>query len=95
MTGLTDALLTMASGTHVKPNIRVQGDKARGMRAAIDAGAKIGMQAGDFETIAGQTGRTPYGTLTNFEAPGASPEPFKAVQHGQFGTFTVRPLNRK
>ena len=90
MTGLTDALLTMAKGQHVKPSVRVQGSKTVAMKASVDVVSKIPMSTEDFEIISGETGRTPYGTLVNFDAPGASPAPFKAVQHGQFGELIPR-----
>ena len=85
MDGLTDALLTMAKGQHVKPNVRKQGSAPQPMQAAITAVKDIGMTDGDLTLISGQSGRTPYGTLINFDAPDASPVPFKGVQHGQFG----------
>ena len=89
MDGLTDALLTMAKGQHVKPNVRKQGDIARPMQAALTAVSPINMTNDDLTFIAGQSGRTPYGTLVNFDAPDASPVPFKGVQHGQFGKLLV------
>lgn len=80
--GLTDALLTMTKGQHVQPNLGSQGQLKIPMQAAITAAADIWMEKGDFEIIDGETGRTPYGTLSEFNT---TQRPFKPVQHGQFG----------
>jgi hypothetical protein len=87
MDGLTDALLTMAKGQHVKPNVRKQGDITRPMQAAVAAVKNIDIREDDLVLVSGQSGHTPYGTLMNFDAPDVSPIPFKGVQHGQFGKF--------
>ena len=83
LTGLTDALVTMAAGQHVKPNVRPNGAAPHPMKAAVDVGSNIGLQSGDFDLIGADTGQTPYGTLTDFTNVNANP--FKSVQHGQFG----------
>ncbi|KAF1950576.1 hypothetical protein CC80DRAFT_496806 [Byssothecium circinans] len=82
LTGLTDALLTMANGQHVKPNVRVQGKDPVPMAPAVTAGKNILLNDVDFTFMGGESGRTPYGTLTDFT--NVNPKPFKAVQHGQF-----------
>jgi hypothetical protein len=89
LSGLTDALLTMATGQHVKPNVRVQGEKkVIPMKAAEIAGENIGLVHDDFVRMDGETGRTPYGTMTDFAN---ETYPFKPVQHGQFGTWSRSP----
>jgi len=93
LAGFTDALLTMATGQHVKPNLRVQGKPLQPMQAAVKAGGKIGLEFQDFVYMDGETGRTPYGTLTNFEA--VNRNPFKPVQHGQFGELDSDPMFSK
>ncbi|KAH8901387.1 hypothetical protein GQ53DRAFT_851002 [Thozetella sp. PMI_491] len=83
LTGLTDALLTMANGQHVKPNVRPQGQNPIPMTAATRTVAKaLSIEDNDFVLMGDQTGRTPYGTLTDFE--NVNSNPFKGVQHGQF-----------
>ena len=85
LSGITDALLTMAAGQHVKPNLRVQGENIVPMIAAEKAGNKISLDRDDFIRMGGETGKTPYGTMTDFTN---EINPFKPVQHGQFGEYT-------
>lgn len=91
LSGLTEALLTMSKGQHVKPNVRQQGKRTLGMWPAKDAGKGIDMRSDvsdgmdDFDLIGGQTANTPYGTLYRFSDDPKAPFPFKGVQHGQFG----------
>lgn len=84
LSGITDALVTMADGQHVKPNLREMGKANVPMKAAIDLGSDIGLGLDEFKLIDSETGKTPYGTLVDF---GATPkhEPFKGVQGGQLG----------
>lgn len=82
LSGLSDALLTLANGQHVKPNLRTQGGNPVPLEAAVKAGRNLDMHNSDFELIGGETAKTPYGTLTNFPARA---RPFKPVQHGQLG----------
>ncbi|EMD00389.1 hypothetical protein BAUCODRAFT_144067 [Baudoinia panamericana UAMH 10762] len=84
LTGVSDALLTLANGQHMKPNLRSIGQLPVPMKAAVDFGQRyLGMTEEDFVFMDSQTAKTPYGTLTDF---GADPkyEVFKPVQHGQF-----------
>jgi hypothetical protein len=86
LSGIADALVTMADGQHVKPNLREMGKVNVPMKAALDLGSNIGLGPDEFKLIDSETGKTPYGTLVDF---GATPEhePFKGVQGGQFGKF--------
>lgn len=81
LTGLTDALLTLATGSHVKPNLREAGELIVPIKAAVDIGQAIGLSQEDFTLVDAETAKTPYGTLTNFTG---APAPFKPVSHGQF-----------
>jgi hypothetical protein len=83
LTGFTDSLLTLATGTHVKPNVRPQGQNATPLPEAVTAGVRIGMKKDHFTVIDSESAKTPYGTLANFV--GADYQPFKGVQHGQLG----------
>lgn len=86
MTGLSDSLLTMAVGQHVKPNVRVQGRNPEPMQDAVNAGTQINLSNEDFVTMGAETGKIPFGTLVDFgtlDAKGIMP--FKGVQHGQLG----------
>jgi hypothetical protein len=85
LSGITDALLTQAVGQHVKPNLRVQGQKVLPMKAAEKAGENISLVRDDFVKMDGETAKTPYGTMTDFTN---EINPFKPVQHGQFGKCT-------
>ncbi|KAK5455897.1 hypothetical protein LTS15_005215 [Exophiala xenobiotica] len=105
LSGLTDALVTCAVGQHVKPNVQPQtGERRpRPMKAAIDAASPIGMVEKDFELIGSETGRTPYGTLTDFRnVAGQSSQsqedrfykPFKPVQQGQFAITSINIVDK-
>jgi len=87
LSGLTDALLTMSNGQHVKPNVRPNSMTLTPLKQAVDVGGQIGLKREDFEMMANQSGRTPYGTLEDFSAAEQFMYPFKGVQHGQFGKF--------
>lgn len=81
LTGLTDGLLTLATGSHVKPNLREAGQLTVPMKAALVEGDKIKLYPPDFALMDAETAKTPFGTLINFDD---APNPFKGVQHGQF-----------
>ena len=80
LTGLKDGLLTLATGSHVKPNLRQAGQLTVPMKAAVCVGDAIGLKLRDFELMDAETAKTPFGTLTDFTG---APSPFKGVQHGQ------------
>jgi hypothetical protein len=93
--GFTDALLTLATGSHVKPNVRVPGGNNTPLQEAIDIGVqKLGVTNQSLMTdiiskMESQTAKTPYGTLVDFD--GTKFQPFKPVQHGQLGE-SVYPM---
>lgn len=81
--GFTDSLLTLGTGAHVKPNLRVQGDETvKPLAEAVTQGAHIGLLPKHFELMGAETAKTPFGTAYDFS--GMS-QPFKPVQHGQLG----------
>lgn len=88
--GFTDSLLTLGTGSHVKSNVRVQGQAPKALAEAIDIGKDIGLTLDVMEQIINviddQTAKTPFGTLVDFE--GAKFQPFKGVQHGQLGDYS-------
>lgn len=86
LTGVTDALLTLANGSHVKPNLREVGKLTVPMKAAVNVGADIKLSEDDFRLMDAETAKTPFGTLTDFQTSKYSP--FKGIQHGQFGELT-------
>ncbi|CZR68331.1 uncharacterized protein PAC_18230 [Phialocephala subalpina] len=85
--GFTDGLLTLATGSHVQPVVRVPGQASQALAAAVDIGLNIDQSfTTDVMTdiiglMDSQTAKTPYGTMVDFS--GASHQPFKGVQHGQ------------
>ncbi|KAK0117084.1 hypothetical protein ONS96_012922 [Cadophora gregata f. sp. sojae] len=111
LTGFTDSLLTLGTGSHVKPNVREQGKGVVALQEAIDLRPKIGLPANRpklmeemVSMMDSQTSKTPFGTMHNFE--GSKFQPFKGVQHGQlaitkltivdkFGQAISCPLPRK
>ena len=83
LTGFTDTLLTLGTGSHVKPNVRQQGKDVKPLQEAVDIAGKIGMMVDHFVQIGAQSAKTPFGTLADFTA--SKYQPFKGVQHGQLG----------
>jgi hypothetical protein len=91
LTGFTDCLLTLGTGSHVKPNVREQGKDVQPLQEAIIATKPIGMIKDHFIQIGAETAKTPYGTLSDFT--GSKYQPFKGVQHGQLGKTRSSTLN--
>jgi hypothetical protein len=87
--GFTDSLLTLGTGSHVKPNVRVPGGGNTPLTEAIDIGPQMGVTTDLMTKILNimdsETSKTPFGTLADFE--GAKFQPFKGVQHGQLGNL--------
>ena len=78
LAGLTNHLLTLYDGTHVKPLVRVPGQKPV---ALVDAQQAIGDLDLDISAIDKESDPTPYGTLTALT--GVKTLAFKPVTHGQ------------
>jgi hypothetical protein len=55
LAGLTDHLLTRYAGTHVKPNVRTQGQKLIPIKAAVDAARDIGFDPRTVEIMDSET----------------------------------------
>lgn len=87
LAGFTDSLLTLATGSHVKPNLRQQGQAVSPLTEAVNKGGEFGMLKDHFTMIDGESAKTPYGFLTDFT--GLDYQPFKGVQHGQLGMFPI------
>ncbi|OCL06350.1 hypothetical protein AOQ84DRAFT_432639 [Glonium stellatum] len=82
MSGLTDHLLTLARGTHIKPTVRATGKFPQAISEAVDSNnvyskERIGRM--DLESDP-----TPYGMQIYVRSTGDNtPSPFKPVTHGQ------------
>ncbi|KAE8147169.1 hypothetical protein BDV25DRAFT_160969 [Aspergillus avenaceus] len=83
--GFTNHLLTLAEGSHLKPNIRYPGRQPQPLSDAAQDSSEIHI---DEEAIRGmglETDLTPYGSLVRLDtSPGADYPAFKPVTHGQF-----------
>ncbi|MCJ1240459.1 hypothetical protein MMC14_008462 [Varicellaria rhodocarpa] len=80
--GFTDHLLTLANGSHVKPLIRVPGQKPIPLEDAQKAADAIELKTEDLGLIDDASDPIPYGsniTLLNKQQSG-----FKPATHGQF-----------
>ncbi|KAK4152310.1 hypothetical protein C8A00DRAFT_35005 [Chaetomidium leptoderma] len=89
LTGLTEGLLTLNMGTHVKPEYKEvtrDVEKVTAIRAAEFNDA--GLTKTNIELIAGNSGLTPYASSTSFATDKYCP--FKPVTHGQ---MRFRKLN--
>ncbi|KAK9444056.1 hypothetical protein VB005_02348 [Metarhizium brunneum] len=89
LSGLTQGLLTLSMGTHIKPEnkqLTDQGETIVAVKAAeFDA---AGLTKDRIELILGQSSVTPFAAMTNFS--NAAFCPFKPVTHGQ---MAFRKLN--
>lgn len=83
LAGLTNHLLTRCEGAHVKPNVRVQGERVVPLAAAAFSSKDIGVDLDTLGLVDAESALTPYGGLFAF-APDQYPKnPFKPVTHGQ------------
>ncbi|KAI9857978.1 MAG: hypothetical protein M1813_007948 [Trichoglossum hirsutum] len=92
LAGLTDCLLTLGTGSHVKPNMREQGKGVVPLKEAFDLGGKIGLTEEHLVKIDGESGKTPFGTLVDFTS--ARFQPFKGVQHGQLAITKLNIIDK-
>lgn len=81
--GLTEGLLTLAQGTHIKPENKIVGPDGE-LITAIKAVQfdDAGLTKENIELIAGNSGLTPFAAMAKF--PDTRYCPFKPVTHGQF-----------
>ncbi|KKK12797.1 hypothetical protein ARAM_004725 [Aspergillus rambellii] len=83
LSGFTDHLLTLATGSHVKPLVRAPGKRPIALRDAVKVGAAIGLEPAHLELIDTESDPTPYGS--NMSLVGHDEfSAFKPVIHGQF-----------
>lgn len=83
LSGLTEGLLTLSQGTHIKPENKEMGEYGEKMTvfstACFDS---VGFTKENLQLIAGNSALTPFGNLAAFaDTPHC---PFKPVTHGQF-----------
>lgn len=89
LSGLTDGLLTLAHGTHIKPVSKEVGPNGDTFTAITSACRnEAGFTKQHLEMIGGNSALTPYARLVAFMDPNHCP--FKPVAHGQ---FRFRKLN--
>ncbi|PTB64500.1 hypothetical protein BBK36DRAFT_1179717 [Trichoderma citrinoviride] len=80
--GFANHLLTLADGSHLKPNVRYPGQKPVPMKDAYEDSVAIGLGAVELERMGVETDLTPYGSLVRV---GTVPySVFKPAAHGQF-----------
>lgn len=84
LAGLTEGLLTLSQGTHIKPenkeSVAGQPSTVSAVKAAEFPSA--GFTRATIEKIRGNSALTPYAAMTSFSSQGFCP--FKPVTHGQF-----------
>ncbi|KAI0118157.1 hypothetical protein GGR51DRAFT_498324 [Nemania sp. FL0031] len=89
LSGFANALVTLAEGSHIKPENKIvdaNGESSSAIAAAVNVAA--GLTAPNIELIQGESASTPYAALVNFQDSEWCP--FKPVTHGQ---FRFRKLN--
>ena len=82
LSGLTEGLVTLSMGTHIKPEnkqLTETGENIVAVEAAVFQNA--GLTKERIELIEGNSGFTPYAAMTNFTNEAFCP--FKPVTHGQ------------
>lgn len=83
LSGLANALTTLAEGSHIKPENKTvsdEGESSSAILAAVNEAA--GLTASNIELVQGESASTPYAALVNFLDSEWCP--FKPVTHGQF-----------
>jgi hypothetical protein len=95
LSGFTDYLRTLGTGSHVKPNVRVQGvNTVQPLADAYspDVGGKIGLSKEHFQKMEAQTAKTPFAFLEDFSS--VARQPFKGVQHGQLAITKLNIVDK-
>ncbi|PHH92174.1 hypothetical protein CDD83_8560 [Cordyceps sp. RAO-2017] len=92
LAGLTEGLLTLSHGAHIKPESRDRTTDGQSILSAVKAAEfpLAGFDTTTIERIMGNSALTPYAAMTNFGGPTTTSCPFKPVTHGQ---FRFRKLN--
>lgn len=90
LSGLTDHLVTMVQGSHIKPNQRAPGEAPQPMKAALKPAA--GFERTQLEQIGIESDLTPYGSLVQFLDQAFCA--FKPVTHGQFCFTKVNIIDK-
>ncbi|KND88085.1 hypothetical protein TOPH_07324 [Tolypocladium ophioglossoides CBS 100239] len=89
LSGFTGGLVTLAEGSHIKPENKIvspEGESSSAIAAAVNEA--VGLTTANIELIQGKSASTPYAALANFLDSEWCP--FKPVTHGQ---FRFRKLN--
>jgi len=95
LSGFTDFLLTLGTGTHVKPNVKLMGvEEMQPLAEAYskNVGGKIDLEKIHFQKMADQTAKTPFAFLEDFSS--ATVNPFKGVQHGQLAITKLNIVDK-
>ncbi|PLN77507.1 hypothetical protein BDW42DRAFT_202579 [Aspergillus taichungensis] len=83
LSGLTDGLLTLSQGTHIKPLNKEVGPQGETLTVISSARfSDAGLTGDNLKLIGGNSGLTPYANLVSFPSPVYCP--FKPATHGQF-----------
>lgn len=82
LSGLTDHLLTLVQGSHIKPNKRPPGQNVQPIQEAVDVGKGVGLGRDQLILIGKESDMTPYGTLVQYLDEDFCA--FKPATHGQF-----------
>ncbi|KAH8702269.1 hypothetical protein BGW36DRAFT_458996 [Talaromyces proteolyticus] len=90
LAGLHDHLATLAHGSHIKPTLRLAGEKLKGIASAFKEDA--GFIDEVLEAMGTETDLTPYAQLVNFyDFPAAA---FKPAVHGQFKFTKINIIDK-
>ncbi|KAK6347972.1 hypothetical protein TWF718_005792 [Orbilia javanica] len=84
LTGLTDGLLTLSQGSHIKPEILRVGSNGQTQVDVVEAAVfdKAGFSENNLLLVGGNSAMTPFATHKRFTSRDYCP--FKPVTHGQF-----------
>lgn len=100
MSGLTDHLVTLCRGTHIKPSQRPAGAQASAMDAAVYAIKDLLNQstleaftADQLSLIGQESQQTPYGDLVRL-SDNSTASPFKPATHGQMRFTQINIIDK-
>ncbi|KAI1092448.1 hypothetical protein F5B19DRAFT_209705 [Rostrohypoxylon terebratum] len=94
LTGLTEGLLTLSTGTHIKPENKYVTEDGRETTTAVKSAqfTHVSLDQNNIQMIQNNSGFTPYASLNDYTT---SPFcPFKPATHGQFRFIKLNIIDK-
>ena len=90
LSGLTENLLTLAQGTHIKPSVRPRTGSPQAVTEALN---KMFSKT-TITNMGNELDPTPYGAQVHVMTDAHSPSPFKPVTHGQLRFTKINVIDK-